>query len=194
MGGGPVEDDKECEDVHREHDHERKHRPVISTLATGGAVGFILGSMVGVGASVGSTAGALIGASLASRQDEVGAKIRKTTNDSIDYLNSSINKVSDRLSSEKIFQEAVIRFNDAVQEVSRLDQQYKVSERVTSAANTTAEIAKPKIEVAFQEISKKATELDKHEYISKMEGFVNSLDTFTGFSRSVRAIREELKN
>jgi len=164
-------------------------RPVLTTMAAGGIVGGVLGSMLGMGGMLGTTTGAIIGASVASRDDAMGAKARHTALFMKHKAEEGITKALYRLNQEPVGRDLTGTMSNALQTIVEVGEKYKVVDQVESAANKAYRTAEPKV----QHLYEKLREADRHEYIPRVQSAVFALDQATGFSRSVEAVKRELK-
>jgi uncharacterized protein YcfJ len=167
---------------------EQEH-PVLSTMAAGGIVGGLVGSLLGMGSVFGTTTGAFIGASVASRDDAIGASARRSALTLKSNLKTGVNKAVDRLNQEQIGRDLTLKMSSALQALVDTSERYQVAQKVESAANTVYQTAEPRVRTLLEKVS----EADTNEYLPKALGILRRVDSATGFSRSVDAVKRELK-
>jgi len=163
--------------------------PVLTTAATGGLVGGLVGSLFGMGSILGTTAGAFAGASIASRDDAMGAKARQQALDLRNHVENGIAKAFDRVNQEPIGRDVTTKLSNALQVLTDAGERYRVGEKVEAAAVKVVQVAEPKIRMVAQKI----TEADQHGYLGKAADVLQQVDNATGFTRSVDAIKRELR-
>lgn len=191
---GSDQQDAMQHDRELEAQEQPRSRPVVSTMVAGGAIGWLAGSMLGVGSVVSSTAGAVLGASLASRQDDTGERIREVSTQATKRLSSQISHIHDTLAEKQFVQEASTKAASLVKALEEANEKYRILERVELGANEASRAAQQAVQVMKPRVAQAVEQADRYGYVPRIQQALERMDDRAGFSKTVQVVRSELRS
>jgi len=174
---------------------EHQERPVLTTAFTGGLIGALAGSWVGgMGSMVGTTVGVIAGASIASRDDAIGAQARDATTSLKRTVETGVTRAVERLNQEPLGRDITAKLSSAVQVLTETSERYRVNQRIDAAAAKFVEVAEPKVRAVVAHVVQKVNDVDQHGYVDRATNAWKEVDRTLGISRGVDALNRELRN
>lgn len=137
-----------------------------------------------------------MGASLASRDDAVGAKTRRASLEISRLCRETTKAATTAFLEQPKVREAQVseKINSAIQTLFEVDEKLHVTYSLSTAGRFVVETASPQVSKAASVVKHKLEdELDKRGYLPQAQNFVLQADSYTGLSRSFAAVKNELK-
>jgi len=170
-------------------------KPVLTTAVTGGVIGALAGTWLGgMGSVFGTTVGVIAGASLASRDDAIGAHARETAMTLRRKVEGGVTRAVERLNQEPMGRDITAKMSSAVQVLTETTEKYRVNERIDAVAAKVVEVTEPKIRAAVTQVMQKVSEVDSHGFVDTAKEFLQDVDRGMGLSRSVEALNREIRS